>query len=391
MSRFFKALEQAERERALREQGPPGLPPAAPAPGATGGGRGAEPLAPAERPAATPLPPAGPAAPEGARPPDPARTAVAPASATAEMGPARSPAGPAVSGRAGADDGAAARGGEAATEAAPRLDPAGQAPEPPAAAEAPEGVDGHLVSLLQPTALEAEPYRALRHLVEQLHRTQDLTVVVVSSPGAGDGKTTTAINLAGALAQDPRARVLLVDADLRRPAIPERLALGSHAGPGLVDAILDPTLDLAAVTEPCAPFNLHVVPSGRRPGTPYELLTSPRLGELLEAARRAYDCVVLDSPPLVFFPDCRVMGAWVDGFLVVVAAHHTPRKLLEEALATVEPSKLLGLVFNADDRPLGGYYYRYAYSRDGGPPNGHRWLGRLLGPPPRRARRRIRR
>jgi capsular exopolysaccharide synthesis family protein len=199
----------------------------------------------------------------------------------------------------------------------------------------------------------------------------------VSSPAAGDGKTTTAINLAGALAQDPGARVLLVDADLRQSAIPERLGLDGREGPGLVDAILDPELALDDMVRHCPPFNLWLVAAGHRPGMPYELLASPRLGELLEAARRRFDYVVLDSPPLVLFPDCRLMGAWVDAFLVVVAAHRTPRRLLEEALTAVDPAKLLGLVFNADDRPLVGRYYRYGYGNGGGP--GGRWFPRLGG------------
>jgi len=78
-------------------------------------------------------------------------------------------------------------------------------------------VDDHLVSLIAPAAFEAEQYRALRHMVEQLHKARDLRIVAVTSPGVGDGKTTTAINLAGALAQVPPNRGLLVDVDLRRP------------------------------------------------------------------------------------------------------------------------------------------------------------------------------
>lgn len=179
-------------------------------------------------------------------------------------------------------------------------------------AKVPGDVDEHLVSLLAPAVMEAEPYRALRHMVELHHRTAGLSVVVVSSPAAGDGKTTTAINLAGALAQDPGARVLLIDGDLRRSAVPQRLGLDDREGPGLIDAILDPALTLDDLARACPPYNLWLVAAGHRAGMPYELLASPRLGELLEAARRRFDYVVVDSPPLVLFPDCRLMAAWVD-------------------------------------------------------------------------------
>ncbi|PYN06030.1 MAG: hypothetical protein DME06_19000, partial [Candidatus Rokuibacteriota bacterium] len=135
--------------------------------------------------------------------------------------------------------------------------------EPPRAVA--DGLEEHLVSLLAPTSFEAEQYRALRHLIEQLHKSTDLSVVAVSSPGGADGKTTTAINLAGALAQAPDARVLLVDADLRGAALATYLGLGERTGPGLVDAILDANLTVEAVAQACPDLNLSVVPAGRLP------------------------------------------------------------------------------------------------------------------------------
>ena len=239
--------------------------------------------------------------------------------------------------------------------------------------ESPDGVEEHLVSLLTPTSFEAERYWGLRHLVEQLHRTADLCIMAVSSPGIGDGKTTTAINLAGALAQTPEAQVLLVDADLRNPAVVEYLGL-DDPGPGLVDAILDPNLALKDVVRPCPPFNLSVIPARRRPSAVYEVLKSPRLEELLAEARRQYDYIVLDTAPMAHFPDCRVIGKWVDGFLVVVNAHRTPRKLVEEALNVTDQVKVIGLVFNGDDHPLPARYY--AHPRWGDRAGG--WLGQTV-------------
>ena len=213
-------------------------------------------------------------------------------------------------------------------------------------------LEDHLVSLLAPASFEAEQYRALRHMVEQLHRSAELSVVGVSSPDAADGNTTTAINLAGTLAQAPDARVLIIDADLRGANVAGYLGLDDQAVPGLVDAILDTALTLEAVTHKRPHLNLSIVPAGRRPSAPYEVLKSPRVGELLAEARKKYDYVIVDTPPLVSVPDGRVIGKWVDGFLIVVAAHRTPRKLLEEALNVTEPAKIVGLVFNGDDRHL---------------------------------------
>ena len=266
---------------------------------------------------------------------------------------------------------------------APKIGSAEPATPPRLPADSAGGVDDHLVSLVAPAAFEAEQYRALRHIVEQLHKTRDLRIVAVSSPGVGDGKSITAINLAGALAQAPDARVLLVDADLRRPSVAGLLALGATDGPGLVNLILDPTLTLERVARPRPPFNLSVISAGEVPPTPYEVLKSPRLGEVLEEARRRYDYIVVDAPPLCPVQDCRVIAHWVDGFLLVVAAHHTPRGLVAEALNVVERGKILGLIFNGDDQPPSsfyGYHGYYGRGADANPaaPNGHGRLGRAV-------------
>src|SRR5262249_22635074 len=183
---------------------------------------------------------------------------------------------------------------------------------PELAADSADGVDDHLVSLVAPSTFEAEQYRALRHTIEQLHRSRDLRIVAVSSPGVGDGKSTTAINLAGTLAQAQDARVLLVDADLRRPALGKLLALGSSDGPGLVNLILDPSLALERGARPRPPFNFAVVRSGQIPASPYEVLKLSRVGEIFEQARRDYDYVVVDAPPLCPVQDCRLIAHWVD-------------------------------------------------------------------------------
>lgn len=239
--------------------------------------------------------------------------------------------------------------------AGPRSLPASPSPRPSGT----ERIDEHLVSLVTPAAFEAEQYRALRYIVEHAHRTTGLRVVAVSSPGMGDGKTTTAINLAGALAQAPEARVLLIDADLRRPAVARMLDIPDTKGADLVGAFQDPSLSLDRLAQPRPPFNLSVITAGRVPSSPYEVLKSRRFDELMEDATRQYDYVVLDTAPLTAVQDCRVIARCVDGFVVVVAAHRTPRRLVEEGLATLDRGKVLGLVFNLDERRAGAYAYGY--------------------------------
>jgi capsular exopolysaccharide synthesis family protein len=246
-----------------------------------------------------------------------------------------------------------------------------QAPRPdePYPFELPQRVEAHLVSLLHPTSFMAEPYRSLRHIVEQRQRTGRLSVVAVSSAASGEGKTTTSINLAGALAQAPGSRVLLVDADLRNSSIGRHLALGELGNHGLVEAILDPNLRLDDVVRALPAFNLHVLAAGTLPATPYEVLQSPRLEEILEEARRRYDFVIVDTAPLVPVPDSRIIAKLVDGVLLVVGAHKTPSKLLAQALNLMEPAKMIGLVFNGDDETPSSHH---DYPADGAGSNGHR-------------------
>jgi capsular exopolysaccharide synthesis family protein len=224
-----------------------------------------------------------------------------------------------------------------------------------------DGIDSHLVSLLDPISFGAEQYRALRYVVEQAHRLEQLSIVAVTAPTVGDGKTTTAINLAGALAQASDARVVLIDADLRRPALHRYLGLG-EARCGLADAVLDPTLTLVDVVRPCPPFNLSVLPAGAPNASPYELLKSPRLGQLFEEARLQYDYVVIDTPPLLPVPDTRIIGKHVDGFLLVLRAHKTRTKLFDEAARVLESSKVVGVIFNESDEAALADSYTAGYA-----------------------------
>lgn len=354
MSKFFKALEQAERDRLLRQQG--GRPEAevevgkAPAAATEASSARAVAVAPAD-PTSSPFPGEG----RGGGPTEdtPPTAAVATESPTRpERARSRWPAGP---GRM----------------MEPEVGPvAYQPPIPVSPAPAPDstGVDERLVSLLRPAEFEAEQYRALRHAVELAHKRSGLSVLAISSPTVGDGKTTTAINLAGALAQASEARVLLVDADLRRPSMESRLGLVGGTGPGLAHLILDPVLALDDVIRTLVPFNLSVIPAGPVGASSYEIFKSPRLGEVLEQARRRFDHIVVDVPPLAHVLDSRVLARWVDGYLLVVACDRTPRKLLEEALNVMEPEKVLGLVFNGDVWPVSDSYYQYSYG-----PARHGW------------------
>jgi len=231
-------------------------------------------------------------------------------------------------------------------------------------------VSEKLVSLVAPDSYAADQYRALRHIVDRRRRENGVHVIGVTSPCPGDGKSLTALNLAGALSQDPGSRVLIIDADLRRPSVAEYLGLRRPWSPGLAEAILDPEYELATVVRTLDTFNLSVLPAGTAQVSSYELLNSARLESLLRDARREYDCVLIDTPPAVPFPDCRLLERLVDAFLLVIAAHRTPKKMVAEALNLLDPAKLAGAVFNADDRSSMGHYGYYGYYGERGDDRG---------------------
>lgn len=237
-----------------------------------------------------------------------------------------------------------------------------EAPAAVASSARRQKLDPHVVSLTNPESFEASQYRRLRLALERLHVSRGIKVVAFSSPSPGEGKTLTSVNMAATLAQAADLRVLLIDADLHRPAVPRYLGINAQDAPGLADLVHDPQLTLRDVVIRQPPLAFDVILAGSlRTVAPYETFRSARLSRLLLEARNVYDYVLIDTPPLIAVPDCQVLAPCVDGFLLIVSAHRTSKKLLAEALSERDPLKILGLVFNNDDDCGRGYdtsYYR---------------------------------
>lgn len=229
-------------------------------------------------------------------------------------------------------------------------------------------LDSRLVTCLNPDSFEADQYRMLRFAIERACPSTGCRVVAITSSIPGEGKTLTAANLSAAIANGSQLRVLTIDADLRRPSLARVLGRPNmRRGWGLVDAILDRRLSLDQITWKREPFNISAVTSRRPQNDTYELLANGRFGELLAEARQRYDYVIVDTPPVLPTPDSRLIAEWVDGYVIVVTADKTPRRLLEETLHLLGPSKVLGLVFNRESYKhsrYGRYYYR-AYTTRG--------------------------
>jgi capsular exopolysaccharide synthesis family protein len=213
----------------------------------------------------------------------------------------------------------------------------------------------------------SEQYRILRTKIIQ-HPKQP-RLMVVSSPASRDGKTITAINAAGALSLKTEARVLLIDADLRRSAI--HTLLGLPASPGLSELLTDScALEEALVQTEEFP-NLYVIPAGSSPANPVELLDRSQWPALCDRLRAQFRYVLVDSPPVGAVADYDLIQAACDGVILVLRPDHTRRELYHKALETVPKSKLLGVVLNCvPDWPLGkiggaDYYYYSGARRHG--------------------------
>lgn len=206
-----------------------------------------------------------------------------------------------------------------------------------------------------------EQYRIIR--TKLLQNPRDLSMVVVSSPGAGDGKTVTAIHLAATLALRAEERVLLVDGDLRRPGV--HRYLGLTPGPGLADLLQGRDGLEACLHRLETASNLRVLPAGERAANPAELLASSRWPEVARALRQRFRHIVLDSPPAGGIADFELLSGVCDGVILVVRQDHTDRTLCAEAVRALG-GQLIGVVFNAaEDWFLWKPYHSYYPYREG--------------------------
>jgi capsular exopolysaccharide synthesis family protein len=215
----------------------------------------------------------------------------------------------------------------------------------------------HLVSRITAGDPAVEAYRSLRTNLLFSRIDQPPRVVVFTSPMPGDGKSTTAVNLAAVLAQQGH-RILLVDADMRRGLLHE--VLKTPREPGLSEVLFGKASLSEAVSavEPGEGSKLDFLPSGIWPPNPAELVASPRMREMLETARGEYEMVILDAPQLNLVTDAAVLGTQCDGVILVARAGVTEEAPLEyavEQLASVR-APLLGTVLNGVEEARQDYY-----------------------------------
>lgn len=219
----------------------------------------------------------------------------------------------------------------------------------------------------------AEAYRALRTNLQ--FSKFDAQTLLVSSANQAEGKTTTVANLAAAMAQTG-LKTIVVDSDLRRPAL--HRVFGVSNGAGLTNALLSDEPQIMPLLQQTGVENLHVLASGPQPPNPSELLSSRRMDRVVAALKKEAEIVLFDSPPTLAVADASVLAAKVDGTMLVVDSGRTRAESLRRATEAVSRSKsrVLGAVLNKLTKRDHGYYgyYDYYSSSSSESSNGKRWL-----------------
>lgn len=214
-----------------------------------------------------------------------------------------------------------------------------------------------LVAGLAPKSPAAEQYRALRTRLTLAEGANAMRSVLITSPQKGEGKSITAANLALTMAQELQRRVVLVEADLRKPSLQQ--LFGLPPGPGLAEHLAG-AAELRDAMKFLPDYNLTVIPAGAAPTNPAELLGSTAMRRTLDYLRTHFDRVLLDTPPVLPLADVAVLAPMVDGSLLVVRAGFTPKPAIENALRAFDSSRLLGIVLNESGMERD---YRYEETR----------------------------
>src|SRR6266481_5150080 len=218
-------------------------------------------------------------------------------------------------------------------------------------------VEPHLVAITDPRSPECEQFRALRTQLLQAGEREQKRAFVITSAGMGEGKTLTALNLAWLLAQTDGATALVIDADLRQPCAADYFGIETELG---LSEVLTGETRLTQAIVKLEPSGLHLLPGGAPREDVAELLSGPRFGRLLEEARKLFDYIIIDAPPLGVFTDANLLINRADSAILVVRAAKTRYAAVDRLLEQLPRERMLGVVLNRADTKLdeNAYYYQ---------------------------------
>jgi capsular exopolysaccharide synthesis family protein len=217
----------------------------------------------------------------------------------------------------------------------------------------------HLIAFYKPKSTTAEQYRTIRSNVDFSQIDTELKTIMLTSSGPGEGKSTTAANLAVVMAQQGK-KVLLIDADLRKPTMHYTFRLTNTTG---LTTMLRKLSKFEETIQKTEVDNLFVLTSGPIPPNPAELLSSVEMASFITHALTLFDTVIIDTPPILAVTDAQVLANLCDGTILVVRSGVAEKDAALKAkdLLTKAKAKILGVVLNGKPMTKGSGYYYYSY------------------------------
>ena len=214
-------------------------------------------------------------------------------------------------------------------------------------------LDDHVVTISNSGSAVAEQYRILCSRIDRLSRENGYKTIALTSSVKGEGKTLTSVNLAFSMAKDFGRHVLLMDVDFKHSSL-SRL-INRPKAKGFLDLLSNGT-GIESAKQPYLNGRLDIVTAGKVTPEALKLYVSGRTKEIIQQARKEYDFVFFDLPPVLATADANIITEWIDGIILVVRARETPRDIVRKAVAGA--SKVIGVVLN-DDKSYYSYYYYY--------------------------------
>ncbi|MFY9270264.1 MAG: CpsD/CapB family tyrosine-protein kinase [Candidatus Manganitrophaceae bacterium] len=215
-----------------------------------------------------------------------------------------------------------------------------------------------LVTLSRRDSVSSDRYRMLFTKVDQICRTPQKKIIAFTSSIKGEGKTTTAANLAVVCGRDFGKRCLIIDGDYNHPALAKRFKMANESG--LVE-VVDGKLQLGNALKKGPVENVAVLPMGRSLKRGDNVWTSGKVPELLNEVRSWFDYIWVDGPPILPLFDMSLISQAVDGVILVVGAGEVPQQALSQAIKSLGPEKVIGSVLNRAKMDWPSKYYEYGY------------------------------
>jgi capsular exopolysaccharide synthesis family protein len=220
------------------------------------------------------------------------------------------------------------------------------------------GPESRLVLHLEPNGPGAERYRLLRHRLQAAHVQANIKTLLITSPGAGEGKSTVSLNLAATLAEKSNQHVLLLEGDLRCPSLARELGLKLPTG---LTQCARSEGGLGSVIWRIEPLGFYLLPAGKAVDNPAELLTSEWFSEVTAKLAASFDWIIIDAPPALPVVDALSLKRFADASIIVARAGRTQQGAIADVIRVLGRNHVLGVVLNGLEKFDRGYYEYYEY------------------------------